>query len=549
MLKRLTSLNIFLILLLGVSIFVPSIAVANTAPTAVGTIPDQTLVMSDLLTNIIEVEVIDSFSDPDGDTLTYSATSSDTTKATVSVSTTLGISVAVNITPVAAGTATITVTATDPGGLTATQTFSATVKPPNRAPTAEGTIPTQSLEEGGTVDINVDNYFSDPDGDVLRYTVSSSDTTIATTKVTKSVVLTVTAVAAGTTTITVTARDPLGLSTTQTFSVEVSLPNNAPTTVGTIPDLTVKLGETDPTVDVSGYFSDADGDTLTYTASSSDTAKATVSVSSETVTITPVAVGTATITVTATDPDGLNAAQEFSVTVNPINNAPTGSDIPHQNISTNQSVVISLPDFFSDPDGDTLTYTASSADTAKATATVVNTDLVVNPQAADVTVEITATATDPGGLSASVSFHVTITVPVEDPPNPADTLPGLSSDELSQLGTLLTFDTVIFNELHNGSNDATDWLELRNVSTAAIALDNWQLTILTDKGSVAISFPAGTVIPTGDVLLLTNTEMATADTAVLSVVSKKFVLPQTDFALILRERNGVRRHRWKLCPR
>ena len=49
-----------------------------------------------------------------------------------------------------------------------------------------------------------------------------------------------------------------------------------------------------------------------------------------------------------------------------------------------------------------------------------------------------------------------------------------------------------------------------------------------------MSFPKGVVIPAGDVLLLTNTEMATTDTTVLSVVSEKFMLPQADFALILR---------------
>ena len=101
--------------------------------------------------------------------------------------------------------------------------------------------------------------------------------------------------------------------------------NNAPTTNGTIPAQTVNMGGSATTVDVSGYFSDADGDTLTYTATSSDTAKATVSVSSATVSITAVAGGTATITVTATDPGGLTATQTFSLTVNPQNNAPTTS--------------------------------------------------------------------------------------------------------------------------------------------------------------------------------------------------------------------------------
>ena len=117
----------------------------------------------------------------------------------------------------------------------------------------------------------------------------------------------------------------------------------------------------------------------------------------------------------------------------------------------------------------------------------------------------------------------------------ADAIPSLSSQELSQLSALLTYNTVIFNELHNGSDDTTDWLELRNVSAADIALDDWQLTIRTGEGHVVVPFPADTVIPAGAVLLLTNTEMPTADASVLSVVAETFALPQTDFALILRD--------------
>ncbi len=111
----------------------------------------------------------------------------------------------------------------------------------------------------------------------------------------------------------------------------------------------------------------------------------------------------------------------------------------------------------------------------------------------------------------------------------ADTVPGLSGEEQLLLGRLLTYNTIIFNELHNGTDDANDWLELRNVSTIDIPLDNWQLSIQTGSGIAVIPFPAGTVIPAADVLLLTNTEMAGA-----SIVVESFVLPQTDFALILR---------------
>lgn len=69
------------------------------------------------------VDVTPFFSDPDGGTLTYAATSSDEAVVSVSLS---GSSL--TLTAVAAGTATITVTATDPDGLTARQSAEVTVE-------------------------------------------------------------------------------------------------------------------------------------------------------------------------------------------------------------------------------------------------------------------------------------------------------------------------------------------------------------------------------------------------------------------------------------
>ena len=102
-----------------------------------------------------------------------------------------------------------------------------------------------------------------------------------------------------------------------------------------------------------------------------------------------------------------------------------------------------------------------------------------------------------------------------------------------QLESLLTFDNVIFNELYNASNDANDWIELRNVSAADIPLDAWQLNILTGAENIVVPFPAGTVIPAGEVLLLTNTVPARTEASISSVVVESFALPQQEFALIL----------------
>ena len=286
----------------------------NRAPTASAAIPDQSVEEGAQVT----VGVSGAFSDPDGDALSYEATSDASDVATASVS---GSNV--TLTGAAPGTATITVTATDPGGLSATQTFEVTVSSTNRAPTVSAAIPDQTLEAGAQVTVDVSGAFSDPDGDALSYEATSDASDVATASVSGSDV-TVAGEAAGTATITVTATDPGGLSATQTFDVTISSrTNHAPMVSGAIPDQTLQAG-TQVTVDVSGAFSDPDGDALSYEATSDAPGVAAVSVSGSDVTVAGEAAGTATITVTATDPGGLSATQTLEVTVEA---AATGSDL------------------------------------------------------------------------------------------------------------------------------------------------------------------------------------------------------------------------------
>ena len=494
--------------------------VTNTAPITVGSMPDQTMnVGESTLTQVGSY-----FQDTTGHTWTYTAAASDTSIATTSMS---GTSLTVQA--VSQGTATISVTITDHGGLSATQTFSLTV--PNRAPVV-GTIPDVTIENGSTSEVSAPLYFTDPDGDTLSYAVGSSDPAIVSVSLggTGYSTLSLSANALGTVTITATATDTSAATVTQTFSVTVIQPNQAPTTVGTISNITMKLGSITRQVDVSGYFSDADGDTLTYTASSSNLADVTVSVSNATVTITSVSEGWANVTVTASDGTD-SATQTFKVTVS-ANSAPViVISISTVNVPAGGGTVShNVSSYFSDPDGDTLTYTATSSDTTQVTVSMSNTTMTITA-VANASATITLTASD-GGFTVTQSFTVAATGQTS---STIDALPVLSGDELSQLDMLLTYDTLIFNELHNNSDDANDWLELRNVSTVDIALDHWELTIWAGGSKVVVSFPVGTVIPAGEVLLVTNTEMPTADASVLSVVADTFALPQTDFALILRD--------------
>ena len=90
----------------------------NRAPVAVGTLPDRRLSLGARL----DVDLLQAFDDPDGDPLTYTASSSAPDVAAVGVA-----GARVTLTAVGEGTAAIRVTATDPGGLSAAQQFRATV--------------------------------------------------------------------------------------------------------------------------------------------------------------------------------------------------------------------------------------------------------------------------------------------------------------------------------------------------------------------------------------------------------------------------------------
>lgn len=371
------------------------VTVPNRSPQPTGSIPAVTVGAGES----VEVHLSEYFADPDGDALAYAARSSDRAVATVGVENELAI-----VTAVAPGTITITVTATDVDGATATQTFEVTV--PNRAPEAVGSIPAQTVTEGGTKTVALRSYFRDPDGDPLTYTAESTDTQVAEVAVSEDE-LTIRGLATGVAAITVTATDPGGLAATQTVAVEVSPANRAPQPQGTIPTQSVTVGAS-TTVDVSPYFTDPDGDALTYTAQSSDPSVARVSVTGMVATVTGVAVGTATATVTATDPDGLSATQSVRMVVVRGNRAPQPQGtIPAQSVSAGGTATVNLSQYFTDPDGDALTYTARSSDATVATVTVLGSVATVTAEAPG-TALVTVTATDPGGASAIQQFNVTV---------------------------------------------------------------------------------------------------------------------------------------------
>ena len=276
----------------------------NTAPTAGAAIADQTVRVD--ATVMVQSTITDADTD---DTLTWSKMSNMPTYATAEVDD-MGM---VTITGVAEGMATITVTATDIADAMVTQDIMVTVEAANTAPTAGAAIADQTVMVGSTVMVQSTITDADTD-DALTWSKMSNMPTYATAEVDDMGMVTITGVAEGMATITVTATDMADAMVTQDIMVTVEAANTAPTAGAAIADQTVMVGST---VMVQSTITDADtDDALTWSKMSNMPTYATAEVDDMgMVTITGVAEGMATITVTATDIADETATQEIMVTV------------------------------------------------------------------------------------------------------------------------------------------------------------------------------------------------------------------------------------------
>ena len=179
-----------------------ALTVENLAPVAADTVPAQTLVVG----TASVVDLAPYFSDPNEDALAYTVSSSAAGIVVVEMS---GVSTShLRMNPLAAGTATVTVEATDPKGLSISQTFSVTMNPqPNRAPVTIGTIsPEPLMARGASRVVDVSGLFHDLDGDTLHYTASSNNPHVASVTISGTQV-TLIPLREGSATVTVTASD------------------------------------------------------------------------------------------------------------------------------------------------------------------------------------------------------------------------------------------------------------------------------------------------------------------------------------------------------
>ena len=146
--------------------------------------------------------------------------------------------------------------------------------------------------------------------------------------------------------------------------------------------------------------------------------------SSYSATITPAASGAVTVDTAAraAENDAGNptvAADQFSIVADltqvPMNRPPVpAATPPNRTLAPDETLNVDVSGAFVDPDGDALSFTASSTVPRVVTASVTGT-FVMLAAASEGPATIRVTATDPGGLSATQPFTVTVEVSASEP--------------------------------------------------------------------------------------------------------------------------------------
>jgi hypothetical protein len=350
-----------------------------------------------------------------------------------------GANRSLTVTPKAnqSGSALISVTISDASGGVSTS-FTLTVTPVNDAPTVNGPVNQTITEDSSTFALSFS--VADVDSGSLTITATSSDTALVpnanivvapVTGASGTRSVTVTPVAnrsGGPATITLTVSDG-SLTSAATFTVTVTPINDAPTIAG---PANQTIAEDTSTGALTFAVADIDSPTLTVTASSSNATlipNANLAVSpasgapgNRTVTVTPAANGHGgPVTISLRVSDGsLSANATFTVTVAAVNDPPTISDVTNKVVEPNTSTG-SIAFTVSDPDGDTLTTSASSSVTRVAPNASLslggsgnNRTLSIQPGANQGgTSTITVQVTDGNGGTASDTFVLSVKVALE----------------------------------------------------------------------------------------------------------------------------------------
>ena len=303
----------------------------------------------------------------------------------------------------------ISVSVTD-GELFDNTSFILTVNPVNDAPTVVNIISDLEVEEDSdNVSIDLSSIFNDVEnGQNLSYSVSESINALTASIDNNLLVLSFNQDEFGQGEVVVTASDAVSRLTVSTsFNVRVIPINDAPILSSFVNEFIDE--DTSLTFELSATDVDNSDSQLQFQV---ENGGAEILIDGTTVILTPELnyFGSDDVTVTVTDGE-LFDTTTFTLTVNPINDAPTLDGLNDGIVNEDNIFILELDG--SDVDGDPLTFLTSVNDNASVS--IEDSTLMVNPaQDYNGDIEVTVIASD-GQASGSGSFILSV-IPVNDAP-------------------------------------------------------------------------------------------------------------------------------------
>ncbi|MDO7086205.1 Ig-like domain-containing protein, partial [Pseudocolwellia sp. AS88] len=374
----------------------------------------------------------------------------------------------------------------DGDGGESTASVNVTVTPANDDPTSSG-IANQADADSSSINLDVSANFSDIDGDDLSFSVAGLPPGLSIDAVTGVITGTVPndVSITGPYTVTVTADDGNGGSVDTSFTWAFE---NIPPIADD--DFATTAEDTFVIISVLDNDTDPDGDPLSVVEASA--ANGTIVINGgNTITYTPDAdfIGTDSINYRISDGAGSFSTATVTVTVTPANDAPiVNTPLPAEAAIDGQTVSINFSPYFSDVDGDTLSFTATGlpsgisidANTGVVSGTFENNASVSSPY------NITITASDDSGATVSESFDWSVANP------PLQANPDVKDVFENATITVTATDGVLNNDLDpDGDSLTVSAVENNTVNVGqAVAGSNGGTFVINADGSY--SFNAST---------------------------------------------------------
>lgn len=363
----------------------------------------------------------------------------------------------------------------------------------NNLPVVENPLPDQAEDEHfASLEIDLSNVFSDPDGDNLTYIASVINETIASAAVSGST-LTLTEAGNGTTVVEVFASDG-EFSIVDRFSLTVNAVNDPPVVVNAIPDQLYQEGFGSASIPISGTFSDPEAAVLSYSASSSDETIVTVRIQGGNVVLTEHGFGSATVSVCVNDGE-FEVCDPFEVVVEEVNESPVadcaGLTDQERNEGFGSFTIVNVCGAFSDPDDDALTYTVTSSDVGVATVSI-DACVITVTETGTGTATIDICASD-GEFQVCCSFVLTINF-VNDPPvvvNPVANLSLVEGFASRSVSIATTFsdpenDALTYNASSSDENVVTVAVSGTDLTITETGAGSATVTVCANDGELEV---------------------------------------------------------------